>query len=109
MADINAGDVVRVATYSGTVAVPVGGFKNSAGVLADPTLVRLLWKRHGEAETIWLVAAGQIVKDAVGLYRADITVVEPGLHYYRWEGTGAVVAAEEGTFSAGSYFVAGSP
>lgn len=109
MSDINPGDVVRVATYSGTVGAPVGGFRNLAGDLADPTLVRLLWKRHGEAETIWLVTAGQVVKDAVGLYHADITVVEPGLHYYRWEGTGAVVAAEEGTFSAESYFVAGSP
>ena len=100
MADINPGDIVRVSTAP--------GFKDLAGVLTDPTTVRLLWRRHGEATTTWTWTSGSpgpnIVRDSVGLFHADITVVEPGLHYFRWEGTGAVVAAEENTFSVGSYF-----
>jgi hypothetical protein len=107
MAVIYPGNIVTVRTNDPDVAGT--GFKNASGVLTDPTLVRLLWRRHGEADTIWLVTAGQIVKDSVGVYHADITVAEPGLHYFRWEGTGAVVAAAEGTFSAESYFVAGVP
>jgi hypothetical protein len=107
MSAIYPGNIVTVRTNDPDVAG--SGFKNAAGVLTDPTLVRLLWHRHGEADTIWLVTAGQVVKDAVGVYHADITVTEPGLHYFRWEGTGAVVAAAEGTFSAESFFVVGSP
>jgi hypothetical protein len=98
---IYPGSVVRVTNAP--------GFKNAAGVLTDPTLVKLRWRRHGESETEWLVTAGQVIKDSVGLYHADITVAEPGLHYFRWEGTGAVVAAAEGTFSAQSSFVVGTP
>lgn len=92
-----------------TNALTNDAFKNAAGVLTDPTTVTLLWRRHGETDTTWTVTAGQIVKDSVGVYHADIPVTEPGLHYFRWVGTGAVVAAAEGTFSAESYFVAGVP
>lgn len=105
MPDINPGDVVRVSTTP--------GFKNSSGVLTDPTTVVLRWRRHGEAGTVWTWTSGtpgpNIVKDSTGLFHADITVVEPGLHHFRWEGTGAVVAAEEGSFTATSEFITGSP
>lgn len=101
MADINPGDIVRVSTTP--------GFKNAAGVLTDPTTVTLRWRRHGETETVLTWAGAGVIRDSVGLFHVDITVVEPGLHYYRWEGTGTVTAAEEGTFSATSYFVAGVP
>lgn len=104
---IYPGNVVTVRTNDPAVAG--SGFKNGAGVLTDPTVVTLRWRRHGEAETVWLVAAGQVVKDSTGVYHADIPVTEPGLHYYRWEGTGAVAAAAEGTFSAESNFIAGVP
>ena len=99
---INPGDLVRVSTAP--------GFKNAAGALADPTTVKLRWKRHGEAETLWTyLTDSQVVRDSIGLFHADIPVAEPGLHYFRWEGTGSVTAAEEGTFSVESNFVAGSP
>jgi hypothetical protein len=104
---IYPGNIVTVRTNDPDVAG--SGFKNAAGVLTDPTTVTLVWRRHGEADTTWTVTAGQIVKDSVGVYHADIPVTEPGLHYFRWVGTGAVVAAAEGTFSAESYFVAGVP
>lgn len=102
---IYAGAVVRVTTTP--------PFTNAAGALADPTTVNLKWRRHGEADTTATWTSGTpgptIVRDSLGLFHADITVAEPGLHYFRWEGLGAVVAAEEGTFSVESYFVAGAP
>lgn len=108
---INPGDVVRVRTNDPAVAG--SGFKNAAGALTDPTTVNLKWRRHGETDTTWTWTSGtpgpNIVRDSVGVFHADITVVEPGLHYFRWEGTGALVAAEEGSFSAESNFIAGVP
>jgi hypothetical protein len=104
---IYAGSIVTVRTNDPAVAG--SGFKNAAGVLTDPTTVTLLWRRHGETTTTWTVTAGQIVKDSTGVYHADLPVTEPGLHYFRWEGTGTVVAAAEGTFSVESSFVVGVP
>ncbi len=97
MSDINPGDIVRVATTP--------GFKDAAGVLTDPTAVSLKWRVAGGATTTWVyLTDSQIVKDSVGLYHADIPVVAPGLHYFRWEGTGAVKAAEESTFNVVTSF-----
>lgn len=101
MTDIYPGNVVRVTTTP--------PFTDAAGTAADPTTVTLRWHRHGEADTVWTVQVGQVVKDSTGVYHADILVTEPGLHYFRWEGTGAVVAAAEGTFSATSEFIVGVP
>lgn len=101
MSDINPGDIVRVSTTP--------GFKNSVGALADPTTVTLRWRRHGETETVLTLASGGVIRDSIGLFHVDILVTEPGLHYFRWEGTGAVVAAAESTFSVTSEFIVGVP
>lgn len=98
MSDIYAGSIVRVTTGD--------GFKNSLGALADPTTVTLRWRRHGDTEQVWAVTAGQIVRDGVGIYHADIQTVKPGLYYYEWEGAGAVTAVQGNTFSVTSEFVA---
>lgn len=92
MSDPNVGDVVRVTTTP--------GFTNAAGVLTDPTTVTLRWRPSGGAETAWVyLTNAAVVRDSVGVYHADITPTVAGLHYFRWEGTGAVTAAEEGTFN----------
>ena len=98
MTDINKGDVVRVSTTP--------GFKNALGALVDPTTVRLLWRVHSNGTlTTWVYGVNaEIVRDSVGLFRADIPVTVAGTHYFRWEGTGAVIAAEENTFRAVSRF-----
>lgn len=97
MSQINPGDMVRVSTLP--------GFTNDAGALADPTTVTLRWRVAGGTETAWVFGVdSQVVRDSIGLYHADIPVVAVGLHYFRWEGTGTVVAAEEGTFSATTWF-----
>jgi hypothetical protein len=100
---IYAGSVVTVRTNDPAVAG--SGFKNAAGVLTDPTTVTLLWRRHNDAATTWIVTAGQVVKDSTGVYHADIPVTQPGLYEYRWVGTGTVAAAAEGTFTVESVFI----
>jgi hypothetical protein len=97
MAEINTGDIVRVATTP--------GFVNAAGALTDPTVVRLRWRVAGGTETTWIyLTDSQVVKDSVGVYHADIPVIAAGLHYFRWEGTGTVTAAEESTFNVVTSF-----
>jgi hypothetical protein len=96
MADINPGDVVRVSTSP--------GFKNAAGVLTDPTAVTLRWRIHQD-ETEWVYGTDEeVAKDSTGLYHADIPVTVAGPYWFRWEGTGAVKAAEEGSFRAVTKF-----
>lgn len=88
---INPGDLVRVSTDP--------PFTNAAGVATDPTTVTLEWRRAGGATTTWVYGTDvEVVRDAAGTFHADIPIAERGLHYYRWVGTGAVQAAEEGTF-----------
>ena len=39
-----------------------------------------------------------LVKDSTGVYHLDVSASAVGQWYYRWEGTGAVEQADEGTF-----------
>jgi hypothetical protein len=98
MSEINPGDVVTVSTSP--------GFKNAAGVLADPTTVTLKWRVFSDDDlTTWVYGTdSQVVKDSTGLYHADIPVTKAGRHYFRWEGDGTVTAAEEGSFLAVTKF-----
>lgn len=78
------GDVVRLgATFTDAATPPVN---------ADPTAV-VLRVRTPAGVTSTPVA----VKDGVGLYHHDLTLDTAGEWLYRWEGTGAVATAEEGT------------
>ena len=41
---------------------------------------------------------GALVKDGTGVYHVDITTATAGQWTYRWEGTGTVQQADEGSF-----------
>ena len=81
-----AGTVVTVATYSGSVASPTGGFRDRTGALADPAAVKLSYRKPGDAAaTVVTYPTAPIVKDAVGLYRADLdTTAGVGMWEYEW-------------------------
>jgi hypothetical protein len=64
-------------------------------VNTDPTAVTLKIQDPSGNETTYTYALGQITKTATGQYRYDLTIDETGYWYYRWEGTGAVVASAE--------------
>jgi hypothetical protein len=96
-----AGSLVRVATYAGDIASPVGGFRDADGVLADPTTVTLRYRPGVLAEVVTVIyPAVPVARDAAGLYRADLdtTGFTTDTWTYEWIGTGEVQAIASGTF-----------
>jgi uncharacterized protein YfaS (alpha-2-macroglobulin family) len=68
-------------------------FRDHDGELADPTEVTLRVRTpSGEIE---IIGDDDITQDSVGNYHHDIDIDESGAWFYRWEGTGALVAAGE--------------
>ena len=85
--------------YEGALVRVTAAFTNAAGAAVDPTTVTLKWHRNQDAITNWTVQAGQIVKDSVGNYHADLDTTNlPGGWSYEFEGTGAAQATNAGTF-----------
>lgn len=71
-------------------------FTNSAGNVADPTTVSVIYTSpSGTTTTKTYITDSEVVKDSTGKYHIDITIDEAGMWYYRWEGTGTLVAAVE--------------
>ena len=104
-----AGNIVRVATYSGTIASPVGGFQDQNGVPADPTTVTLSYRPGPGTSVIAIIYPdARIVKDGTGLYHADLdtTGTSPSATWtYEWSGTGAIIAAADNAFIATAPFL----
>jgi hypothetical protein len=71
-------------------------FTSSSGVVADPTTVTL--KIKDPSKSAMTYTSGW-VKDSTGVYHFDLTLTKPGAWYYRWIGTGTVVAAAEGSLT----------
>jgi hypothetical protein len=69
-------------------------FTDLSGVVADPSAV--VFKVKDPKGTVTIPSTA---KDSTGTYHADLTLTRPGTWLYRWEGTGAVQAAIEGTIS----------
>lgn len=82
------GDVVRLAA----------DFTDPAAALVDPGVVTC--KVQDPAGAVVTYAGGAIVRDSLGRYHVDVPIALSGRHYYRWIGTGANAAAEEGSFLA---------
>lgn len=71
-------------------------FKNSAGTAADPTGVVLKY-RDPVTSTVTTKTYGvdSVVKSSTGIYYFDLTLSNPGEWWYRWEGSGAIIATDE--------------
>lgn len=70
----------------------------SGGVAIDPTTIVCKVKEPDLTLTTATYALAQIVKDSAGVYHYDFTIDQAGSHWYRFEGTGTVVAAAEDEF-----------
>ncbi len=70
-------------------------FKNSSDVNTDPTAVLVKYKTPTTIVTKTYGIDAEVVKSATGIYYIDLTLNEEGTWTYRFEGTGAVVAAGE--------------
>lgn len=67
-----------------------------SGVATDPTAVLFKTQDPSGNETTYTFGVdANVVKSSVGNYYADWTLDEEGRWYYRWEGTGTVIAAAE--------------
>ena len=77
-------------------------FTNSAGVGIDPTDIKLLWKNSTGAVTTKSSTAAELstgASNGVYFYNLSISSTErTGAWVYRFQGTGAVVAAGQDRF-----------
>lgn len=88
MANIyDVGDLVRVSAT----------FKRGAA-LDDPTTVTLKIRKGDGTSATYTYALGQVIRDSLGIFHADISLDVPGTWAYRWEGTGPTQAAGQNTF-----------
>lgn len=69
-----------------------------SGVATDPTDINLQIRKPDGTITIYDYALGEIIRDGAGNYHKDIDIDMDGSWYYRWVGTGTVVAANENWF-----------
>lgn len=88
MATYDRGDLVRLtATFQ------------TGGVAADPTAVYLyIRSATGGLTTLQYGVDAAITKVSTGVYRYDYSASAAGNVTYRWAGTGAAQAAEQGSF-----------
>lgn len=71
----------------------------SSGALTDPTTIVAKYEDPAGSETT-KTYPDTVVKASTGRYYIDITVNAAGTWYYRFNGTGACVAADEESFVA---------
>lgn len=73
-------------------------FTDANGAAADPTTVTLNVREPDG--TLVVKTGGELANPQVGRYTFAYTIAQGGRHVVRWEGTGAVVTAEESEFYA---------
>lgn len=89
MNSYDKGDLVRV----------TAAFTNAAGTATDPTTVVCKVRSPSGITTYTYGTDAELVKDSTGNYHLDINITADGQWWYRWEGTGAVQQAGEGSFT----------
>lgn len=82
-------------TAQTTIRLAVTVTATIGGALTDPTTVTLSM-RNPDHSIDDLTSA--VVRDSVGVYHAEVTPTELGLHMYEWRGSGAVSVASIGQF-----------
>lgn len=84
------GDLVKI----------TAAFADTDGAAVDPTAVTCYYKDpSGNISELVYGVDTDVVKSDTGSYYTTIAVDESGSWYYRWKGTGAVIAAAEDWFS----------
>lgn len=77
-----------------------GTFTDFAGADTDPTGVTFKIHSPSGIETTRTYGVSGITKTGTGVYYSDITLDEGGVWTYRWAGTGALVAAGQGSLES---------
>lgn len=69
------------------------------GVDTDPSTIKCFYKDPNNVVTTLVYGVdGALVKDGVGKYHVDIYASLVGFWYYRFEGSGSLISANESTF-----------
>jgi len=84
-----------VNTYDINDLIRLGATFTVDNVNTDPTEVTLKVKDPTGTTTTYLYSLAEVTKSATGVYHKDITLTDTGIYYYRFEGSGAVVSADE--------------
>ena len=82
-------------SYVYNTGVRITGSFTSSGAPTDPTTVTLKIKTPAGIITSYTYASGEVTKSGTGEYYKDFVLNQSGTWYYYWQGTGAVVAADE--------------
>lgn len=86
------GDVVKLHTETNP-------FKNAAGTDTDPTVTKFAMIEPDGVETIYTYGTdAQLTRSFAGKFAVNWTCAKAGRHEWRWFGTGAVTAADHGSF-----------
>ncbi len=84
----------------GTLIQITGTFTNKDGAAADPSTILVKVKDPIGAETTYTYGVDvNVTKASTGVYNATLTPAIAGLWWYRWEGTGALIAQDEASFT----------
>lgn len=79
----------------GQVVRATGTFKDSAGNLVDPSVVKFRVRTPAAVVTEYTYGVNaDLVKDSTGVYHFDIVLSTSGLWKYRWVSTGIGAAAK---------------
>lgn len=98
MTDI--GDLIRVGNPSQDTAS--AAFSTIAGTATDPTAVTLVVQKPDGTQLAYswpsAGANGTLTKESTGRFYYEVAIDQAGTWLFRLAGTGAVVAASEGSF-----------
>jgi len=87
--------------HDGALVRLTASFTNIQGDYQDPTTITVRVKNPSTGAVVtYTYAGGQVVKDDVGIYHRDVDTTDypEGTWFYKWIGTGAVVAADQWAF-----------
>jgi hypothetical protein len=73
-------------------------FTNSSNAPTDPTTITLRILPPGGPTQVFTYAASQLIRTGTGAYYYNFPTTLPGPHYYRFEGTGTLIATADNSF-----------
>lgn len=75
-------------------------FKDTSGLTVDPTTVTFKYIKPDSVAIVTKVylTDAEVIRQTKGIFYIDLIVDVEGIWRWRWEATGAAVAADEGSF-----------
>src|SRR5678816_4032854 len=84
-------------------------FRDANNLPADPTTVELIVQAPNNTQTTYTYDNLEIQRESIGEYFYDLLISQVGVYLYRYTGTGAVQAVEEGQITVQSTILVPQP